>query len=111
MRIAEALRLLRKRQGLTQTAASKLEGAPDPRTLSHWETSRKLPSLKLLRPYLKSLGFDFCDLEEALSLVEGTVDDPVQEGLDGLRRRVADHERRLQRLEAAGVAQEGNGDE
>ena len=52
---AEALRLLRTREGLTQTAASKREGAPDFRTLSQWETKRKKPSLVLLRRYLTTM--------------------------------------------------------
>ncbi len=59
MRIAEALRLLRTRRGLTQTAASRGEGAPDFRSVSQWETCRKMPSLKLLIGYLASLGLDF----------------------------------------------------
>ena len=71
MRIAEALRLLRTREGMTQTAASKREGAPDFRTLSHWETRRKMPSLKLLDGYLRSMGFDFHDLQVALDTIEG----------------------------------------
>ncbi len=66
MQIAEALRLLRSRQGLTQAAASRREGAPDFRTLSHWETRRKMPSLKLLHGYLGSRGLDFYDLQDAL---------------------------------------------
>lgn len=73
MRIAEALRLLRTREGLTQTAASKREGAPDFRTLSHWETRRKMPSLKLLDGYLRSMGFDFHDLQDALDQIEGKI--------------------------------------
>ncbi len=67
---AEALHLLRTRRGLTQTAASKREGAPDYRTLSLWENRKKMPSLRLLRAYLTSLGLDFCDLQEALHQVE-----------------------------------------
>ncbi len=60
--IAEALRLIRTRKGLTQTDASKRQGAPNFRTLSQWETKRKLPSVKLLRAYLTSLDLDFYDL-------------------------------------------------
>ncbi len=71
MRIAEALRLLRTREGLTQTGVSKREGAPDFRTLSHWETRRKMPSLRLLDGYLRSMGFDFHDLQDALDQIEG----------------------------------------
>ncbi len=73
MRIAEALRLLRTREGLTQTGASKREGAPDFRTLSHWETRRKMPSMKLLASYLRSLGLDFHDLQDALDQIEGKI--------------------------------------
>ncbi len=91
MRIAEALRLLRTRESLTQTAASKREGAPDFRTLSHWETRRKLPSLKLLAGYLRSLGLDFHDLQDALDQIEGKTpkrlelaDKLLNEGLEKL---------------------------
>ena len=91
MRIAEALRLLRTREGLTQTAASKREGAPDFRTLSHWETRRKMPSLKLLSGYLRSLGLDFHDLQDALDQIEGKTpkrlelaDKLLNEGLEKL---------------------------
>ncbi len=86
MRIAEALRLLRTRKGLTQTAASKRQGAPDPRTLSHWETRSKLPSLKLLYPYLKSLDCDLCDLQDALNEVEGPPLPGVRKAVEGLLR-------------------------
>ena len=124
MRIAEALRLLRTREGLTQTAASKREGAPDFRTLSHWETRRKMPSLKLLSGYLRSLGLDFHDLQDALDQIEGKTpkrlelaDKLLNEGLEKLsddpefcRRitsslgdevtpRLKDLERRLSQLE------------
>lgn len=109
MQIAEALRLLRTREGLTQTAASKREGAPDFRTLSHWETQRKMPSLKLLDGYLRSMGHDFHELQDALDLIEGKAPKPVRDGLKGLRdgleglgHRVDDLERRLQGIEAAG---------
>ena len=91
MRIAEALRLLRTREGLTQTAASKREGAPDFRTLSHWETRRKMPSMKLLDGYLRSLGLDFHDLQDALDQIEGKTpkrlelaDKLLNEGLEKL---------------------------
>ncbi len=67
--LADALRLLRTAQGLTQTAAGKLDGAPDFRTLSHWETRRKLPGLRLLAGYLEALGLDFHDLQDALDAV------------------------------------------
>ena len=45
--IAAALRVLRTRLKLTQTAIGQLPGAPDFRTISHWECSRKFPSLPL----------------------------------------------------------------
>ncbi len=95
MQIAEALRLLRTRQGLTQTAASKRAGAPDYRTLSHWETRRKTPSLRLLNGYLRCLGLDFRDLETALEQVEGRVSDRLEEGFERLERRVEELEQRL----------------
>lgn len=100
--IAEALRLIRTREGLTQSAASKREGAPDFRTLSHWETRIKMPSLRLLHGYLVALGLDFCDLQEALDQIEGRAPKAVQEGLSSLDRRVAELERRLERFEGAG---------
>ena len=124
MRIADALRLLRTREGLTQTAASKREGAPDFRTLSHWETRRKMPSLKLLGAYLLSLGFDFHDLQDALDQIEGKTpkrleqaDTLLRDGLEklgtnpefcrkvadalglGLGAQLADLERRVKQLE------------
>ncbi len=67
--IADALRLIRTRERLSQTAASRLDGAPDFRTLSHWETCRKKPSLRLLARYLRALGLDFHDLQDALDQV------------------------------------------
>ena len=104
MRIAEALRLIRTRQGLTQTAASKREGAPDLRTLSHWETRRKMPSLKLLDRYLRSLGLDCCDLQEALDQVDGTAFERRRSELEGVEQRLVDHERRRQQIEG-GIAE------
>ena len=131
MRIAEALRLLRTREGLTQTAASKRDGAPDFRTLSHWETRRKMPSLKLLAGYLKSLGLDFHDLQDALDQIEGKTpkrlelaDKLLNEGLEKLtddpefcRRvsstfeedvapRIEELERRVSQLEGPEEAEE-----
>ncbi len=70
--IAEALRELRERQKLTQTVAGRIDGAPDHRTLSHWETGRKAPSLRLLIGYLKALGLDLRDLQDAIDLVDGS---------------------------------------
>ncbi len=98
--IGEALLLLRVRKGLTQTAASKLAGAADYRTLSHWETGRKLPSYALLRSYVTSLGFDFHDLQEALDQVEGKVPKHLRVGLEQLEGRMAEIEKQLG-LEAA----------
>ncbi len=70
--IGDALRLLRIRKGLTQTAASKFPGSPDFRTLSHWETRRKMPSLTLLMGYLAALDLDLHDLQDALDQVLGS---------------------------------------
>jgi len=98
--IADALRLLRTRHGLTQTAAGQLAGAPDFRTLSHWETRRKLPSMRLLTGYLRALGLDFHDLQDALDHVGvvpgqtvGRVDELSAE-VERLAERVAALERR-----------------
>ncbi len=99
MQIGEALRLLRVRKGLTQTAASKREGAPDFRTLSHWESRRKLPSLKLLSRYLASLDLDFHDLQDALDQIGNAVPRRVKTALSGVEERLDEHERRLLRLE------------
>ncbi len=109
MLIAEALRQLRTDQGLTQLAASKGRGAPDSRTLSHWENERKMPSLKLLDRYLKSLDLDFCDLQEALDKAEGTSPGGVRAELERLARRLGRLEARLGlEVPAAGG---GGGDE
>ncbi len=64
--IGEALRRLRISRGLKQVEVSKLAGAPDFRTISHWETHRKIPSFRLLSGYLAALGMDFHDLQDAL---------------------------------------------
>ena len=85
--IGEALRLLRTRAGLTQVAAGRLHGAPDHRTLSHWETGRKIPSLGLLARYLDALALDFCDLQEAMNLIRG-VPVPGAEDLASMARRL-----------------------
>ncbi len=63
MKIGEALRRLRTDRGLSQVGAARRAGVPDSRTLSHWETDRKKPSLTLLHGYLTGLGLDFCDLQ------------------------------------------------
>ncbi len=70
--IAEALRHLRQRLKLTQlAAAARSEGSPDFRTLSHWETAHKEPSMRLLSRYLAGLELDFHDLQDALDQVRG----------------------------------------
>lgn len=84
--------MLRIREGVTQTAVSKREGAPDFRTLSHWENGRKQPGAVLLRSYLASMGLDYHDLQEALDQLEGAIPKQVQDGL-------AEHERRIEALE------------
>ena len=99
--IAEALRLLRIRTGLTQTAAGSLDGAPDFRTLSHWETRRKYPSLKLLIGYLQAMNLDFHDLQDALNQVKGfgtTVAriDELDGQIDRLARAIEDLTERRQ---------------
>ncbi len=101
--VAEALRDLRERQGLTQTAVGRIAGAPDHRTLSHWETGRKQPSLRLLTGYLEALGLDFHDLQDAIEHFDGSavrrVDD-IAGQVDRLARVCEDlGERRLAVLE------------
>jgi len=104
--IAEALRLIRTRQGLTQAAASRRQGAPDFRTLSHWETRRKVPSLPLLSGYLAALDLDFSDLQAALDQVRGRPLptsgrlDQMATSLEALARTMAEVESRLTALEA-----------
>ncbi len=94
-----ALRLLRTREGLTQTAASKREGAPDFRTLSHWETRRKLPSMRLLAGYLASMDLDFHDLQDALDLVGNTLPKRVKSAVAGVEKRLDALDLRLERFE------------
>ncbi len=101
MHIPEALRLLRSRQGLTQKAASQNQGAPNIRTICHWETSRKMPSLRPLIAYLGSLGFDLCDLQDALNEVHEPHPAGCRRGLEQLEDRVAEMERRLRRVEGS----------
>ena len=100
--IAEALRLIRTRAGLTQTAASKRDGAPDFRTLSHWETRRKLPSIGLLYRYLGALDLDFRDLQDALDQVAGV--GATGQRLEVVAGHVDDMEQRLERLETLALS-------
>ena len=104
MQIAEALRLLRTRRGLTQIAACEREGAPDFRTLSHWETRRKMPSLKLLDRYLESQGLDFRDLQDALDQVGGKMPKHLWNALSRVEQRLDELERRMRKVEALGEA-------
>ncbi len=102
--LPEALRLIRTRKGLTQTAASKRPGAPDFRTLSHWETRRKVPSLRLLSGYLEALGLDFSDLQQALDQVRGDVSAATAARLAGLTERLDDLADIGRRVETIGTA-------
>ncbi len=102
--LGAALRELRKAQGIpTQTAAGQLPGAPDFRTLSHWETGKKDPSLPLLRSYLAALGLDFHALQDAIDQVDGSAERRVEKlaaQVDRLARVAEDlGERRLPVLE------------
>ncbi len=106
--VAKALRELRERQKLTQTAVGRITGAPDHRTLSHWETGRKQPSLRLLTGYLQALGLDFHDLQDAIDRVDGSAVQRVDElagQVDRLARVCEDlGERRLPVLERRSVS-------
>ncbi len=101
--IAEALRHLRQRLKLTQlAAAARSEGSPDFRTLSHWETAHKQPSLPLLARYLSGLELDFHDLQDALDQVRGwstgqRVDEIAGE-IEGLAGRVDEVEGLIERV-------------
>ena len=113
--IGPALRLLRTRKKLTQTAAGQLAGAPDFRVLSHWERGRKCPSFRLLAKYLAALELDFHDLQDAFDQVLNAPS-PMRDRLAELGAQVEDLterrqvvlERRLlrieRRLDVAGVA-------
>ncbi len=107
MRIAEALRLLRTSRGLTQYAAAKRKGSPNFRTLSHWETRRRVPSLKMLGGYLDSQGLDFHDLQDALDQVNGVIPKRVANALSGVEQRLESIERHLRLLESRQVESEG----
>ncbi len=93
LRIAEALRLLRTRKGLSQTATSRLPGAPDFRTLSHWETGRKHPSLRLLYRCLTALDYDFRDLQDAIEQLDGRLFEPLDHRLGAIEERLSGLER------------------
>ncbi len=108
-RFADALRLIRTRKRISQTAASQIDGAPDFRTLSHWETRRKAPSMLLLTGYLEALGLDFHDLQDALDQVGevgttvGRIDE-LDAQVDRLARVVEDLvERRAGRVDEVGA--------
>ncbi len=91
--IGAALLLIRRRRGMTQTAMGKVPGAPDFRTLSHWETARKLPSLRLLCGYLDALGLDFHDLQDAIEDVKGASATTMAARFKGLEDRLTTLER------------------
>ncbi len=93
MLIADALRLLRDRQGLTQAAAVRRAGVPDVRTLSLWETSSKVPGVKLLYEYLRGLGLDLCDLQDALNELDVPSPAGCRMEIERLGHRVAELER------------------
>ncbi len=95
MLIADALRLLRDNQGLTQAAAVRRVGVPDVRTLSLWETGRKAPGVKLLYEYLRGLGLDLCDLQDALNELDVPSPTGCRVELERLGRRVEVLERQM----------------
>ncbi len=97
--IPAALRLLRTREDLTQKAAAQKQGAPNLRTICHWETGRKTPSLKPLIAYLCILGLDFCDLQDALNEVREPHPAGCRMAVERLETQVAEMERRLRRVE------------
>ncbi len=102
MQIGEALSLLRAKLSLTQTAATRQAGVPDKRTLSHWEKDRKHPRLELLYGYLKGLGLDLCDLQDALNEVEAPSPAGCRAAVESLEQRVAVLEQQLGVADAPG---------
>ncbi|MCP3963663.1 MAG: hypothetical protein GY719_37985, partial [bacterium] len=74
----------------------------DFRTISHWETARKLPSLPLLARYLGALGLSFHDLQDALDQVRGWSSDQRVDELagevEGLAGRVDELEGLVERV-------------
>ncbi len=88
--IAQALRLLREREGVSQTEVAR-RGGPDFRTISHWETGLEHPSLRLLIRFLNVLNLDLHDLQRAF--------DRITERPDRLTGRIIEVERRLNILE------------
>ena len=116
--------MIRVRRGLTQTALSKLPGAPDFRTLSHWEARRKVPSLRLLQKLLTAVGLDFRDLQDVLdqlagrvggsldrrlAMIEGRLSEAGQQ-LDRTVETVVEVERRVVEVERRVAEVEGGGD-
>ncbi len=89
--IGQALRLLREREGIMHQTEVTRRGGPDARSISSYETGRKMPSLRLLLQYLNALGLDLHDLQAAL--------DQIAERPDKLTSRFTDIERRLTVLE------------
>ncbi len=96
--IAEALRHLRTRKKLKQVEAGALEGAPDFRTLSHWETARKEPSFRLLASYLAALDLTFHDLQDALDAVRGWHSGQRIDEVESLGGRVDQVEQLIERV-------------
>ncbi len=94
--VGPALRQLRSGLGLTQSAAAEQAGTPGFRAVSHWETGRKTPSLTLVYQYLKGLGLDFHDLQDALDRQEGG---RATGGYEALAARLEEVEQRLATLE------------
>lgn len=89
--------MIRVRRGLTQTALSKLPGAPDFRTLSHWEARRKVPSLRLLQKLLTAVGLDFRDLQDVLDQLAGRVGGSLDRRLAMIEGRLSEAGQQLDR--------------
>ncbi len=81
-----ALRVLRTRAKVTQAELTR-RGGPDFRSISHWETGRKQPSLQNLVKLLNSMGADLGDLQEVLDQLAGTPA-PTLERLKRLEQRI-----------------------
>ncbi len=119
-KLGQALRLLRKAEGLTQVEVSRRARLNGSRLaaeqISKWENGHDWPSFPSLVDFLDALGGDFSDLQQVLTGVEVTAvaENGIErlarspemraavaaiigesEEVDGLRRRVRDLEKKL----------------
>jgi transcriptional regulator with XRE-family HTH domain len=68
--VAPALRLLRKRAGLTQRGLAEISGVSK-NLLSNWETGATQPSMESLAKVLEALDVDLLDFHNTIRLLTG----------------------------------------